>query len=599
MKETNTRAWFRYVLEPLKPAFREVVVIALFVNVLALAVPVFVLQVYDRVVFHAGLSTLQGLALGMVIVLVFDFILRQSRARLLQKVALQVDVIVGRNLFEKLMRLPLQTLEGRPSAYWQALFRDVDVVRNTVSGASALLIADLPFAFLFLALTFVIATPVAWILLVILPLFLLVAWRSGNTMASAGKEERDSALARDRLISEIIAGRATVKALALDGAMRPMWEERHADTIKRAIARGGKADGYANLGTTLAMLTTISLTSLGAVAIINQELSIGALIAANMLSGRLIGPLNQLVGSWRTYTAFRQSIARLGQVFNIPGDREISVIELEKPRGQMTLESLSFSYPDAPKPAIDGVDLSLPASGVLALIGRNGSGKSTLLKLIQGLYHPAAGRVLLDGADINQFTRAELSGWIGYVPQECVLFAGTLRENICHRKPMATDDDITEAAMAAGAHSFIVDLPDGYATDIGEAGHCLSAGQRQRIAIARALIGRPSLLLLDEPSSNLDRDAEIELGHSLAAIGRERTVVVVTHSPILLSMCHRILALDRGRIVLSGPTVEILPQILNRGRRPQPPIATDNNLGDTNGRTPGMAPPPLAQERFG
>lgn len=554
---------------------------ALFVNILALAVPVFVLQVYDRVVFHAGLSTLQGLALGMVVVLLFDLILRQSRARLLQKVALRVDIEVGRRLFGKLMCLPLQTLESRSSAYWQALFRDVDLVRNTVSGASALLMADLPFALLFLVLIFAIAAPVAWILLIILPLFLLVAWKSGTTMVAANREERDSALARDGLVSEIIAGRATVKALALDSAIRPIWEERHADTIKHAINRGGKSDSYSNLGTTLAMMTTVSLTSIGAIAIINQELTIGALIAANMLSGRLIGPLNQLVGSWRTYTAFRQSIVRLGQVFSMPGDRQTSAIELKKPKGRITLEALSFSYPNTTKPAIAGISLSLPENGVHSFIGRNGSGKSTLLKLVQGLYQPASGRVLLDGADIKQFTRAELAAWVGYVPQECVLFSGTLAENIRFRNPAATDEQVIEAATLAGVHSFIVDLADGYATDIGETGHRLSAGQRQRIAIARALVGAPPLLLLDEPSSDLDRDGEIELANTLAAIGRQRTILVVTHSSVLLSRCHCIFCLDKGRIVLSGPAFDILPQILNRGRHPQHSVVpdSDRNLG--------------------
>ena len=585
MKEAKPRDWFREVVRPLKPAFREVLVLASFVNILALAVPVFVLQVYDRVVFHAGLSTLQGLALGMAVVLAFDFILRQARARLLQRVALRVDVVVGRKLFDKLMGLPLQILESRPSAYWQTLFRDVDVVRNTVSGASALLIADLPFAILFLALTFVIATPVAWILLIILPLFLLVAWRSGNTLASVCEEERESALARDKLLSEIIAGRATVKALALDRAVRPLWEERHADNIEHAVARGGTTDSYVNLATSLTMLTTISLTSLGAVAIINQELTIGALIAANMLSGRLIGPLNQLVGSWRSYTTFRQSVYRLGAVFNISSDREASAIALNNPRGQVTLETVSFAYSGARQPALDGVDLSLPTGGIHALVGRNGSGKSTMLKLIQGLYRPGNGRVLLDGADINQFTRGELAGWMGYVPQECVLFAGTLRENICHRKPCATDDEVIEAATTAGVHSFIVDLPDGYGMNIGESGHCLSAGQRQRIAVARALVGNPPLLLLDEPSSNLDRDAEIELANSLAVIGRDRTIIVVTHSPILLSVSHNIFVLERGQIALSGPTVEILPQILSRGGRRQQFVASDSGINSSKETT--------------
>ena len=566
MSKPSPRAWLREVLQPLKPAFREVLVMALFVNILALAVPVFVLQVYDRVVFHAGLSTLQGLVIGMAAVLVFDYVLRQARARVMQTVALRIDVVVGRRLFDKLMSLPLQVLESRPAAYWQALFRDVDVVRNTVSGASALLIADLPFAVLFLGLTFVIAAPIAWVLLVILPLFLFVAWRSGNTMATANRAERESALARDGLIAEMIAGRTTIKALALDRAMRPYWEERHADNIERAAVRGAKADGYANLGTTLTMLTTVALTTVGAVAIINQQLTIGALIATNMLSGRLLGPFNQLVGTWRTYAGFRQAIERLGHVFNMASERQTGEIELQRPRGEITLEDVAFSYAESAKPVVDTVSVTFPAGGVHALIGRNGSGKSTLLKLAQGLYPPSKGRVLLDGADVAQFTRTELARWIGYVPQECVLFAGTLRDNIGHRKPEATDEEIIAAATTAGVHEFIIDLPDGYASEIGEAGQRLSAGQRQRIAIARALVGDPPVLLLDEPSSNLDRQAEQELRNTLAAIGKDRTVVVVTHSSILLSVCKDLVALDRGRIALAGPADEILPRLWGGAR---------------------------------
>jgi ATP-binding cassette, subfamily C, bacterial LapB len=561
MSQPNTRVWLREVLQPLKPAFREVLVMALFVNILALAVPVFVLQVYDRVVFHAGLSTLQGLVIGMAAVLIFDYVLRQARARVMQTVALRIDIVVGRKLFDKLMSLPLQVLEGRPAAYWQALFRDVDVVRNTVSGASALLIADLPFAVLFLGLTLVIAAPIAWVLLVILPLFLFVAWRSGNTMTTANRAERESALARDGLIAEMIAGRTTIKALALDRAMRPYWEQRHAENIERAAIRGAKADGYANLGTTLTMLTTVALTTVGAIAIISQQLTIGALIATNMLSGRLLGPFNQLVGTWRTYAGFRQAIERLGQVFNTASERQTGEIDLQRPMGELTFEDVAFSYSQSAKPVVDTINVTFPVGGVHALIGRNGSGKSTLLKLAQGLYPPSKGRVLLDGADIAQFTRTELARWIGYVPQECVLFAGTLRDNVGHRKPEATDEEIIEAATAAGVHEFIVDLPDGYGSEIGEAGQRLSAGQRQRIAIARALVGDPPVLLLDEPSSSLDRQAEQELRNTLAKIGKDRTVVVVTHSPILLSVCKDLVALDRGRVALVGPAEEILPRL--------------------------------------
>ncbi len=540
---------------------------SLFVNLLALAVPVFVLQVYDRVVFHGGLSTLQGLVVGMAGVLVFDFVLRQARARILQRVALRIDVEVGRALFEKVVALPLRILESRSAAHWQSLFRDVDVVRNTLSGASAVLLADLPFAVLFLGLVFVIAPAIAWILLVMLPIFVIVAWRSGRVMTEANQRERETSLSRDALISEMIAGRTTVKSLGLERAIRPVWEARHGENIERAITRGGKADVYANLGTTLTMLTTIALTTVGALAIMDQRLTIGGLIATNMLAGRLIGPLNQLVAQWRNYASFRQASDRLGELFSLPSERPDSAVKLERPTGELVVENLTFSFAEDAAPVVDRVSLKIGPNGVHALVGRNGSGKTTLLKLLQGLYAPSHGRVVLDGADIEQFTRGELTAWIGYVPQESVLFAGTVRDNIAHRRPEATDEQVLQAAKAAGVHQFIIDLPDGYATEIGEAGQRLSGGQRQRLAIARALVGDPAVLLLDEPSSNLDRQAEVQLRRTFEDLGRRCTVIVVTHSPILLTACQTLIALDRGRVALAGPAEEILPRLFGGGAR--------------------------------
>ncbi|MEE9544639.1 MAG: ATP-binding cassette domain-containing protein [Rhodospirillales bacterium] len=532
-----------------------------FVNVLALAVPVFTLRVYDRVVAHAGLGTLEGLIIGMAFIVIFDYALRQSRSRIMQTVALRVDVLIGRKLFNKVMELPLQTLESQTSAHWQSLFRDVDTVRNALSGASAILVADLPFAILFLGLIFVIAPAIAWVLLIILPVFTFVAWRSGNVMAAANSEERQTSQSRDSLIAEIISGRTTIKALALDGAMRPLWEDKHADNIEKSILRGGKTDTYSNIGASLSMMTSIAVTTVGAIAIIDQRLTIGALIATNMLSGRLLGPLNQLVTQWRTYTSFKQSVERLGEVFNTPSERQESKVKLVRPNGEITAEHISFSYSEDQQPVVDRVNVTIKAGGVHALVGRNGSGKTTLLKLLLGLYKPSDGRVLLDGADISQFTRSELARWIGYVPQECVLFAGSVHDNIVNRFPEATDEQLIKAATAAGVHKFIIDMPDGYATEIGEAGSRLSGGQRQRIAIARALVGDPSVLLLDEPSSSLDRQAEQELRRTLLDIGRDRTVVIVTHSPILLAICKDLVALDKGKVALAGPAKEILPRL--------------------------------------
>lgn len=567
MSEDSKSTWLRPFMKPLWGTFREVLVMSFFVNVLALAAPIFTLQVYDRVVTYGGVSTLYGLVIGMLLVLLFDYVLRQARSRIMQTVALRVDVEVGRRLFDKFTGLPMQMLESKPANHWQSLFRDVDTVRNTLSGASAVLCCDLPFVVMFLGLIWVIAAPIAWILFIILPLFLFVAWRSASVMSDANKAERDSTQTRDGMIAEMIAGRTTIKALALEGAMRPIWEEKHADNIENSALRGAKTDAYSNLGQTLTMLTTVAMTAVGAVAIVNQELTMGALIATNMLSGRLLGPLNQLVGQWRTFTGFRQAVDRLGEVFDTQGERTESEVTLTKPDGEIAVENVTFAYGQDGPPTLDSVTVTLHQGGIHALVGRNGSGKTTLLKVLQGLYLPSNGRVLLDGADISQFTRRELATWMGYVPQDCVLFQGTVRDNIAHRYPHANDDEIVAAAQASGVHQFIIDMPDGYATDIGEAGRRLSGGQRQRIAIARALVGDPPVLLLDEPSSSLDRQAEQELKNTLVKIAKERTVIIVTHSPILLGACDDLVALDKGKIALAGPAKDILPKLFG-GKAP-------------------------------
>jgi ATP-binding cassette subfamily C protein LapB len=560
--------WFKSILKPLRPTFRELAAVSLFINVLALAAPIFVLQVYDRVVFYSGMSTLQGLTIGMAIALVFDFVLRQFRSKLVQRMATKIDVQVSRALFQKLLTLPLRQLELRPASYWMGLFRDIDAVRAAASGPSAFLAADLPFALIFVALSFVIAAPIAWILLLSVFAFMILTWRSGAVLNEATHEERQAGLGRDAMVAEFANTRTIIKALSLDKSVTPVWEKAQAATIEHAIERGGKTDFYANMGVTFTMVTTVLLTVFGAIAIVHQELSVGALIACNMLSSRILQPLNQLFGTWRSYALSRASIQRLSEVFAVEGERQSSEVKLPRPLGKVLIEDVTFRYLDDDVPVLDGVKLSFQPGGIHLLLGRNGSGKTTLLKAILGLYRPSSGRVLLDGADIAQFARSDLSAWIGYVPQETTLFSGTIRDNIVKGAEDVVDDDmIVRAAKLAGLHQVVIDLPKGYATEIGEAGTLLSGGFRQRVMIARALVRDPPVLVLDEPSSNLDRQAEEELRQGLLELARDHTVIIATHSPVLLAAAHTVAAIDRGKVLIAGPAAEVLPRLSGR---PQP-----------------------------
>ncbi len=304
------------------------------------------------------------------------------------------------------------------------------------------------------------------------------------------------------------------------------------------------------------------MTTVGALAIINQEMTIGSLIAANMLSSRIIGPFNQLVGSWRSFAQFRQSVARLSDIFDLQEERQEAGITLERPEGNITLDHVTFKYGEESAPVIDNLRLTIKPHSLVAIMGPNGCGKTTLVKLIQGLYQPSDGRVLLDEADVAQFTRNGIAAWMGYVPQELFLFTGSIRDNIGKGAPEATDDDILEASRKAGLHEYVIDYPDGYATDIGEAGRRMPGGVRQRITIARAYLGDPPILLMDEPSSNLDREGEAGLCVTLKEMAKEHTIIAVTHSSAILAASDQVLVMQKGRVVRAGRPQDVLPQLV-------------------------------------
>jgi ABC-type bacteriocin/lantibiotic exporter with double-glycine peptidase domain len=402
-------------------------------------------------------------------------------------------------------------------------------------------------------------------MLIVIPLFMLLAWRSGEVTRELSGEERAAMLQRDSLVHELTGARTTVKALAMDAAARAQWIERHAGAVERSIERGRQGEVHHHIGHALTLLTTVAMTSFGALAILDGQITIGALIASNILASRIVGPFHQLVRSWRDFVQARQAAARLDRVFGEAEERGDSSVGMPRPQGRLRLENLAYRYDAEGAEVVDHVHLQVGPGGLHAIVGPNGSGKSTLLKLIRGLYQPREGRVLLDGADIAQFTRIELGGWIGYLAQDTVLFAGSIEHNIIMADPDADDARVVQAAQRAGVHDIVVDLPQGYATDIGEAGQRLSAGVRQRIALARALVTDPPVLLLDEPSSNLDIDAEARLAETLVRLAEDHTILVVTHSPTLLEACATIAVMDHGRIRMGGPAAQVLPQL--RGGR--------------------------------
>ncbi|MDV7338313.1 peptidase domain-containing ABC transporter [Terasakiella sp. A23] len=567
MDQDEEKGLFRSAFAPLFPILGEIFAATLVVNILAFAVPIFILQVYDRVIAQAGLSTLQGLVIGMAGVILFDFILRQARSGLLQDAAMRIDATLAKRLFHKFTALPLRVLERRPSAFWQSLFRDVDNIRTALSGIAAILLADLPFAVIGIVLIVAIAKPLAWALLIIVPLFILLAFLSSLSARSSTMAERNATLRRDALITEMITDRTTIKALGLGTHLGQIWEERQAKTIESSITKAARADRYHNMGKTLLLSSTVTLTGFGAIAIIQQEMTVGALIAANMLVARILQPLNQLVLQWKSLSAAKQSYGRVKQVLDYPEDQQGATMEMDRPQGRLALDTLSYSFGDQDsEPILKGLSLRVGPNGLHGVVGPNGSGKSTLLKILRGLYVPTQGRVILDKGDLVQFSEEEKLSWFGYLPQDTRLLSGTIKDNLSMGPTVPDDAAIAKATKLVGLHDEILSMKQGYGTQVGEHGENLSGGLRQRLALARALVADPPILLLDEPSNNLDVIAERELAKLLKQLAKGRTIIMVTHSMELLQVADSIMILERGQIKGGGKAQDILPKLKGMGR---------------------------------
>jgi ABC-type bacteriocin/lantibiotic exporter with double-glycine peptidase domain len=561
LQETLALPWLQDILLPLKGAYQQVVWIALAINLIALFTSLFSLQVYDRVIQKGGLVTLSALVIGMIFAIALDQILRQGRGVMLRRIGVRIEVIIAKLVYQRLTRLPALVLEDRPPAFWQTMFRDIELIRATTAGGIALLLVDIPFMFITLLLLAVIAWPLVPVMLVVLLAFLFLSMRSQATLSGGSEQEKRKMMARDAVLADMTAGRMHLKFMGPTAADRTQWQQHYGSWLEESLERSAESDTYREYGQGLSTLSTVVITSIGAIAILNQNMSMGALIAANILVAKLISPLTQLVSQWRSIGQFMSSVNRLDQLFSLPLDRIDTPIAFSAPQGALKLDNVNFKYPGSDAEQLAAISGHIGPKGIYAVVGNNGSGKSTLLKILRGLYPPSEGRVLVDGVDMAQLGQKTLSYWIGYLPQQPRLLGGSVKLNIAMGAQDPTDEKILQAARLAGAFDFIVDLPHGFDTDVGEGGSRFSGGQRKRIAIAQTLINDAPILLLDEPTSDLDTVAEKSLVESLRSMGAHKTIVVVTHSPAVLQEAKGIIVMDRGRVVTAGPAKEILSKL--------------------------------------
>ncbi len=568
-RQPRQQQWRDPIMRRLRPVLWELGIASIVINVMALATPLFLMTVYNKVINHNALETLDVLALGMITLFVFEWGLRSLRGYIASHTGGRLDAALGSEVVHHLMHLPLRAFEQVPTGQILERTRQLDSVRQFFTSQMPLLLVDLAFVGVFVAVLLYLDYRLGLIVLGAMPLFWglsMLARKRQRGLVEAGFQ---AAAAKASSLGEAVSHALTVKALGLEPEMERRYKEKLAQSAWNGFRASNLGGLVASSGQILQHLTALLIVYVGARAIIAGDMSIGALIAATILGARVLAPMRQVVGAWQQLQTVRSAFARLDEMMNEP----IELSDQPNPalpiNGLIRFEDVAYRYSDEDAFALDGVDLEVRPGQTLGVIGPPGSGKSTLAKLLLGLDQPARGRVLIDDLDVRLWSPSALRQQIGVVPQEVQLFAGSIALNIGMGATDRSFERIVAAAKFVGAHDFIQRLPKGYETPLSERGGGLSAGQRQLISIARAVIRNPRILVLDEATSALDAATEETLLTNLRRASRGRTIVIVTHRLGALAIADRVLCLEDGRIVQEGKPGQITAW--TRARRPQAP----------------------------
>ena len=551
--------WFWPSILRYRRPLAHVLVASLFVQLFALASPLFFQLVVDKVLVHKGMSTLVVLIVGMVTLGLFETVLQFLRSYTLSHTTNRIDVELGRRLFHHLFRLPLAYFETRPAGQTVARMRELETIRSFLTGQGLTSLLDLVFTLVFIGVMFIYSAKLTLILLLSIPAYVVIAGVLRPVLREQINEKFNRGARSQQFLVESIVGAQTLKAAAVEPMMQAQWEERLASYVRTSFDAGVTGALGQNLVQYVSKVTTALILFFGAQSVIEGSMSVGELIAFTMIANQVVQPILRLSQLWQDFQQVQVSVARLGDILNSPPESAPqNLLTLPPLRGAIEFRNVTMRYrPDAPD-ALRNVSLSIAAGEVIGVVGHSGSGKSTLTKLMQRLYSPQAGQVMIDGVDAAQLDPGWLRRQIGVVLQENILFNRTIHENIALGDPAMPRAMVMHAAKLAGADEFIAQLPQGYDTVIEERGANLSGGQRQRIAIARALATNPRILILDEATSALDYDSERIIQENMRAIVRGRTVIIIAHRLAAVRPCSRIVGMRQGEIVEVGSREELL-----------------------------------------
>lgn len=561
----NARSWFWSALWENKSIYTEVIAAAVMINLFALGSSLFVMNVYDRVVPNNAIETLWVLAVGVLIVYVFDFILKNLRATFLDHAGRKADVKVSARLFEQMLGM---TMEARPSSagVMASHMREFESLRDFFTSATMAALIDLPFIFFFIAIIAIIGGPIAFVPLLAIPIVVGVGFAMQKPLREAIKQSMMESALKNALLFETISGLETVKVQAAEGHTQRRWEEL-TDKASRTSVKTRKVNSFAlNFATFIQQLVSVFVVIVGVFLIKEAEISMGALIACVILSGRAMAPLAQIAGLLTRMHQSAEGLNQLDELMKKDVERPAGkhFISMPSIQGKVEFRDVLFHYPEQTVPALNNLSFTLEPGDHVGVIGAVGSGKTTIERLLINLYQPESGSVQLDGTDVRQIDPGDLRRNVGAVQQSPQLFYGSVRENMTMGHEMAPDRAVLRAAELAGVTEFLKESQAGLDTQVGERGEALSGGQRQAVAIARALLYDPPVLILDEPTASMDPASENRLRKRLHHVTEGRTTILITHKGSMLTLVDKLILLDRGKLIAFGPKDEVIRKLQAR-----------------------------------
>ena len=553
-------SWFLGALKKYRAIFTEVLVASAFIQLFALTTPLFFQVIIDKVLVHRGLSTLEVLAIGLVFIAFFDTILNGLRTYIFSHTTNRVDAELGSALFKHLTKIPLAYFNATRVGDTVARVRELETIRQFLTSSALSLVIDLVFSILFISIMFTYSQILAVIVVLTLPIYGLLSVLATPVFHTKLEEKFKKYSENQSFLVESVSGIETIKAMAVEPQMQRRWDDQFASYIAASFNVATFGNIITQCTNLVSRLTTVAILFFGARLVIANELSVGQLVAFNMLAGYVSGPIMRIAQIYQDFHQVRISIARLGDILNTPAEQDRTSAEANLPQlqGHIDIQNVQFRYrPNLPL-VLHDLSLTVEVGQVVGIVGQSGSGKSTIAKLVQRLYVPETGRILVDGVDLALIDPSWLRRQVGVVLQENVLFNCSVRDNIALADATMPFDAVVKAAKLAGAHDFIVAMPNGYDTIIGERGASLSGGQRQRIAIARALSGDPRILIFDEATSALDYESESIIQSNMREIIQGRTVIIIAHRLSTIRSVDRILTIEKGVIVEDGTHDELI-----------------------------------------